>query len=393
MPPCYKIGPMPLDEATKRFLLMLQGDLARLQATDLAHETRGEKLRYDSVSRFGTYEARTGNVARRLYGELLATFEREEKILKWAWVGRAANNTASATHVDAMFREAHARSIPQLTMSVVGDLKDEDAIALARLGAVFARAETLHVRDRGDVLEYIGLFERPRPSEEAKPERFSVPPPPVSAKDPRDRDTPKPARAIRSIPPIREIAATARPDARAELDDDEPSPARASSPPVRPQAQPRPPSVPPQPKPPRDRESVRKAPSIPPPAAKAPSNPPKAPSVPPKAPSVPPPASRRDAVRPVANAALTALAQMCEGYKQALVVLNVEPGASGEKRRFFVQLVAIDADGLLQSLDPPTPLVDAAAVLLESESSLFRKLTARFTPKPDGGATLVVDVA
>lgn len=372
---------MPLDEATKRFLLMLQGDLARLQATDLAHESRGEKLRYDSVSRFGTYEARTGTIARRLYGELLATFERDEKILRWAWVGRPGNNPASATHVDAMFREAQARSISQLTMSVVGDITDDEALDLARLGAVFARAETLHVRDRGDVLEYIGLFERPRPSEETKPERFSVPPPPVAPKE-----TPKPARAIRSIPPIREIAAPARPDARAEVDDGEPI--RPSTPrdPDRASARPaRPPSVPPGPKPPRDRGEPVKAPSAPPPkAASAP---------PPKAPSVPPPASRREAVRPVANAALVALAQMCEGYKQALVVLNVEPGSRGEKRRFFVQLVAIDADGLLQSLDPPAPLVDAAAVLLESESAPFRKLSARVTPKPDGGATLVVDVA
>lgn len=66
------------------------------------------------------------------------------------------------------------------------------------------------------------------------------------------------------------------------------------------------------------------------------------------------------------------------------------------KRGVVVQLVAVDAAGVLRALDPPADLVDAAAVMVESDRSggnePWRKLSARVTPKPDGGATLHVDV-
>jgi hypothetical protein len=59
-------------------------------------------------------------------------------------------------------------------------------------------------------------------------------------------------------------------------------------------------------------------------------------------------------------------------------------------RHLVVQLVVVDASGLLSALDPPVELVEAAAAM--SRDARWRKLTARITPKPDGGATLHVDV-
>ena len=61
-----------------------------------------------------------------------------------------------------------------------------------------------------------------------------------------------------------------------------------------------------------------------------------------------------------------------------------------------MQLVVIDAAGILRALDPPADVVEAAATMVEEDrregNGQWRKLSARITPKPDGGATLHVDV-
>jgi hypothetical protein len=68
--------------------------------------------------------------------------------------------------------------------------------------------------------------------------------------------------------------------------------------------------------------------------------------------------------------------------------MTVDNDARG--RRLVVQLVVVDAHGQLNALDPPIELVEAAAAL--GADARWRKLTARIAPKPDGGATLHVDV-
>jgi hypothetical protein len=108
----------------------------------------------------------------------------------------------------------------------------------------------------------------------------------------------------------------------------------------------------------------------------------------------------RELFLPVASAALSALASASTGYVQALFVVTHEvrepptPGAIGRKG-IVVQLVVIDRAGLLRAVDPPAELVDAAARLVEADGAAggrWRKLAARITPKPDGGASLHVDV-
>lgn len=100
---------------------------------------------------------------------------------------------------------------------------------------------------------------------------------------------------------------------------------------------------------------------------------------------------------PVANAALAALARGSKGYLQGLfaVTLDGEPASLGH-RRLVVQLVVIDAAGILRALDPPAEVVEAAATMVAADrrdgNGTWRKLSARITPKPDGGATLHVDV-
>ncbi len=82
------------------------------------------------------------------------------------------------------------------------------------------------------------------------------------------------------------------------------------------------------------------------------------------------------------------MTQKCPGFSQGLLVVTVD--VDEPKRHLVVQLVALDAGGLLRALDPPRDLVEAAAAMIGDAP--WRKVSARITPKPDGGATLHVDV-
>ena len=371
---------MPLDEATRRFAFLLQRDLRRISERREEHAARGEQLEFDSVSRMAILQSKRGEAVARYYGEVLATYAPEDRILRWAWAGRSSS--ASPTHGDIVFREGQARGVPQLSMSVVGDLDKEDAKALVKLGALVARAEGIHELKAGSEIEFVGIFDRPRPSDAVEPareSRFSVPPPPPVIEKPGDRKAP-PGRAYRSIPPIREIfeprtgsspprtmssASAGAASAKASSSGPPPPPPvsslHSSLPPVAP---------------------ARGGSSAPPPAAGAANKKLREPS--------------RELFLPVANAALAALARS-KGYLQGLfvVTLDGEPSSTGT-RRIVVQLVVVDAAGILRALDPAADLVEAAAAMVEADrregNGHWRKLSARITPKPDGGATLHVDV-
>src|SRR5260221_8672918 len=135
---------MPLDEATNRFYFLMQRDLRKLADREAQHASRGEEVNYDSVSRLATFETRRGDVGSRHFGEVLATYSPEDRIFRWSWAGKPSN--AGATHAELIFREGQARGVPQLAMSLVGDVDEIEAAKLARLGALVARAEAVHVR-------------------------------------------------------------------------------------------------------------------------------------------------------------------------------------------------------------------------------------------------------
>jgi hypothetical protein len=318
---------MPLDEATTRFAFLMQRDLRKMADREEAHAQRGEEIKYDPVSRMATYETRRGGVASRLFGEPIAAYATDDRIFRWAWAGRAAS--AEVSHVDVIFHEGQSRDVPQLMQSIVDELEEEEAMTLAKLGVIAAQAEALHVRRNGTHIEFVGLFDRPKPADksiEPVASRISMPPPEVAA---RARDTPPPRAApYRSLPPIREIYA------------------------------PRTSSKPPAPDGPRKlREPTR------------------------------------EHFLPVATAMLAALARSYAGYTQALFVVTVD---EHERRRVVVQLVCNDGEGILRSVDAPTELVDAAAQMVDADrrdgNARWRRMSVRATPKPDGGATLHVDV-
>ena len=301
---------MPLDEATHRFAFLMQRDLRKLTDRERDQERRGESISYDTVSRVATFETRGGEVTGRHYGAMLATYNPDERIFRWAWTASAKTNTGFATHAENIFREGQSRGVPQLAMSVINDISVEEALTLAQLGALVARANALHVRAAEDAFEYVGLFDRPRPTESiADDSRFSVPP----------------LRTSQKMPPIREVW----------------EPRNSSSPPP-----------------------AGVAPKIREPA--------------------------RALFLPVANLALASLASSVPGFQQALLVTTIE----GD--RVDVQLVALDAMGILRALEPRAELLAEAQRMVDDDrkegNTAWRRLSARITPKQDGGATLAVDV-
>lgn len=325
---------MPLDEATSRLALQMQRELKGLAERQQGRVSRGEELRYDPHTRVARYETREGDLVSRLFGEPLAVYASDDRILRWSWAGRGAG--ADVSHADLVFREGQDRGVPQLSMSIVHDLDEDEAVTLGRLGALAAGAEAVHVRRSGVELELVGLFDRSRPTdfESVAGGRYSVPPPPAGERP--NRDTPIPPRApYRSLPPREELRETR--ESRGAV---------------------------------YGRESPPAAPAL-------------------REPS-------RHLVLPVVNAILSGLTRACPGYRQALLVIIVDDHRAREGRRLVVQLVVIDARGALQALDVSTALLDAAAHLVDADradgNAVWRKLSARIVPKPEGGASLHVDV-
>lgn len=323
---------MPLDESSRRFAFLLQRDLRRIEDRERSRRDRGEEVRYDAVSRVATWETRRGDVVGRWYGESIATFNARDRIFRWSWAFRAT--TEGGTHAELVFKEGQSKGVPQLSMSVVNDVTAEEAMILARLGAVAARADGIHVQKKEgdeDSVEVIGLFESSRPSDHLRissANRISVPPPPVAVAP--SLPTPTPRAAYRSLPPITELY----------------EPRHSSRPPA---------------------GIVRDEPV--------------------DTPLSEPPA--RERLLPIANMAIVWCGQRSPGFRQGLLVMTVDADPR-RGRHLVVQLVVIDVEGQLHALDPPVELVEAGAAM--SVDARWRKLTARITPKTDGGATLHVDV-
>jgi hypothetical protein len=224
-----------------------------------------------------------------------------------------------------VLREGQARGVPQLATKLVRDLDEEEAMTLARIGAAVTRAESILLRKRPDEIELIGLYDRSRPAEGAiDTSRFSLPPPPVEA---RERIETRISHHLS----IKEIF----------------EPRRGSRPPSAPDG------------PPKIREPARAL------------------------------------FLPVAAAVLERLAAAVKSYSQALFILTIIEDAAG-KKRLIVGIVVLDDAGLLRAVDPSAELVEASGRMVEADAhdgnGPWRKLSARITPKPDGGATLHVDV-
>jgi hypothetical protein len=328
---------MPLDEATRRSIFIHQHEVKRLVERERARVERGEEVHYDTGSRMATWETRLGEIIGRWYGEIVASYLVRDRILRWAWAGRSS--VSSVTHAEVVAREGQARGVPQLTMSIVGELDEEEASMLARLGVLVAGGAGMKIERGEEEITFVGLFDSPRPrdGEILDPSRYSVPPPPVTRSSaPPPRPPSNPPAAYRSMPPIREIYG------------------------------------------PRSARGTRSTPPPPPPR------------------EVREPA--RSILLPVATGVLNVLARSVPGFQQALFVITVDREAplASERQGLGVFLVANESSSQLRAVDLPTDLVEAAARLVDADrndgNGPWRKLSARIVPKADGGATLQVDV-
>jgi len=303
---------MPLDESTRRLAFLLQRDMLRLDERERARTDRGESVAFDSVARIATWETKRGEVIGRWFGEIVASYVVRDRILRWAWTGKPP--LATPSHVDVIAKEGEARQVPQLAMSVVGDLDEVEAVTLVRLAVLVARGDGLEVRRGEGELTFIGLFDTPRPRASDAPDtRYSMPPPTRSGSP--APETRVGGGAARSFPPVREATATIREPARAVF-------------------------------------------------------------------------------VPVASAVVALLSKVAAGYAQALFVVTVD--GEPHKLRIVVVVAAVDAAGVLRAYDPTPALLEAAGRMVEADradgNGAWRKLSARITPKRDGGATLHVDV-
>jgi hypothetical protein len=97
---------------------------------------------------------------------------------------------------------------------------------------------------------------------------------------------------------------------------------------------------------------------------------------------------------PLAQQAAVDLARVMPGYTQALLVVSVNRQEA--KGRFFVVLVATDAEGVMHALEPTSKTVEATANMIRTDSvdgnGPWRRLVLRFTPKPGGGAKLSIEI-
>ena len=317
---------MPLDESTQRLAFLLQRDLRRVVEREVARADRGEVITQDPGARMVTWESKRGEVIGRWYAESLATYDIRDRIFRWAWAGRLSQ--ATPAHIDVVAREGLARNVPQLAMSVVGDLSQEDAVMLARLGLVVARGESMQVRENEGEVELVGLFDTPRPrttGQEAS--HWSVPPP----AEPRRSSPP---RHYASVPPIQEVYAprtkSVAPPASSMLGD-------AGS------------------------GAVIREPA-------------------------------RAIFVPVATAMLAALRRQAAGFQQGLFVIHQDRGHHGLTVTLVAVdaagvLRALDPPTEL--VEATRRMVEADHI---DGNGPWRKLSARVLPKSDGGATLHVDV-
>jgi len=124
--------------------------------------------------------------------------------------------------------------------------------------------------------------------------------------------------------------------------------------------------------------------SVPPPVVALRSTPPARATV--------PPIKIREPARaifvPVATGVLSTLAKTAPAYRQAIFVITLDP--------LHVSLTIVDGVGNLRSLDASQSLIDATSRMVAADradgNGPWKKLTARIIPKPDGGASLAVDV-
>lgn len=359
---------MPLSNKLRRVALLMEPDVQRTLEKQ-AHRVAGhDGARFDD--RTGTMVfSRNGGVLWQPRAERIGDWLPDLGMFYWWWHGTKFAEFPRSK-LDVIYREGQNYALPELTTDSVGAESLDDAELLAHLALQLLRADGLHRSRAVDRVSWFALFgggasEAPRmPSDAASLRDTSV----NSASQRPAWLTTDPHEAGVGSGPAFVPAKVGAPKGAWSI---APPPSRPSG----------------------ERAALLGARTMPPvevspePVVDAIPKAPRAPAPPP--PNLPVREPTREIFMPVAQTALAEVAATVPQFAQALVVVRVEAVQPG-KHRFFVQLVALDDDGDLISLDPSRALLDAATKMIADDArdgnGRWHKLAARLRPTARGAS-------
>lgn len=349
---------MPISNKLRRIALLSEPDVHRTLERQAQRIAGHEGARFDD--RTGTVVfTRGGASIWQPRAERFGDWIPDIGMFYWWWHG-VKFGEHPRSKLDVIYREGDSYGLSELTTDSVGVETQEDADLLAHLALQLLRADGLHRVRHGDRVSYFALFGAP--ASEAPRAAGGDSRPAWLTTDPHEQPT--------------QQTSSFRPAASAW-------------------------SVAPQPRQPSGERAALGGRTIPPldvlpdttfdviPKAPRPMTPP-----PPQV-TLPIRDPARELFMPVAQMALAEVAASTPGFGQALLVVRVEIAPNG-KHRFFVQLVAKDAEGDLVSLDPSRALLDAVTKMIADDArdgnGRWSKLAARLRPTARG-ASVDLDVA
>jgi hypothetical protein len=366
---------MPISNKLRRIAQLAEPDVQRVLERQALRISIHDGVRFDD--RTGTVVfSRGGAPIWQPRAERIGDWVPDLGLFHWWWHGTKFHEHPRSK-LDVIHREGESYQLGELTVDTVTAETAEEAELLAHVALQLLRADGLYRTRQGDRVSYFALFgatmsEMPRTAApEARPAWLTSDPheQPVNPTAPQFRPAVIAHGRSISVPP---------PAGRPALE--RASPAGRTLPPV---------------------AALDVLPDTtfdsipPPPRPYSPGTP--TPPPPPVAPQLQLPVREpsREILMPVAQLALAEVAAATPGFGQALLVVRVEIAPTG-KHRFFVQLVATDAEGDLFSLDPSRGLLEAVTKMIADDArdgnGRWSKLAARMRPTARG-ASIDLDVA
>ncbi|MFO0679884.1 MAG: hypothetical protein U0169_25395 [Polyangiaceae bacterium] len=356
-----------LDRKFKQLTLLMEPEVNRMLAIQEERAADHDEAHYDHAARVVRY-LRKGEVLWEPSALYIGMVDTDMGFWRWWWAGRIGNQQLEPSRLDMLFREGPQFQVDAFKHEQLDATTEEQGAAIANVSARLVKAVGVF-RDRGlGYVKYFALFDAQLESRPSTSPRTAIPsrmpsspslaPRAATGSEPLIPGTPRLPGSNFPEPPTRKHQILM--------------------------------SIPPSHDEPEIVEEVRiigtSASSS---ALRAASKPPPPPHV--RATSIAPDAgSKKKDVRnptnevfaPLTRSALATLAAaLTKGFLQAILIVNVD--TSGDKARFFVQLVASDHAGDLHAVDATKDLMDATAQMIsedaKSGNGRWRRLSARIS--------------
>ncbi len=344
---------MALSNKFRRLALLMEPDVQRMLERHAQRTAGNDSVRLDERSGIASYQ-RGGALLWQPRAEKIGEWSHELALFRWYWAG-VKFGEGPHRRLDVVHREGESYGLLELTTDTINIESAPDADLVAFLAGQLARADGVLRAAQPDRVLYYALYDS-KLSEAPRGELLRDTA--VTSGSERPAWMASESKAYSVAPPAGHNMTSLRPGgarsmpALVEVSADDGF------------------DIPPAP-----RTPLIQTPPPPPPLL-----------LPVREPA-------REIFMPVAQTALGDLAASLPGFAQAMVVLRVD-SANG-KGRFFVQLVAVDPNGDLISLDPSRALLEAAAKMIADDArdgnGRWHKLAARLRPTARG-ASVDLDV-